>query len=233
MSDNKKEVRFACREMRATGSGKRPQIVGYAAKFNSQTELMPGMFEVIRPGAFTRTLAEKADVRCLFNHDEDIILGRTKSGTLRLTEDKTGLHFVCDVADTVAAMDVYKSVQRGDIDQCSFGFTCSDEFFTKTPTGQPLRELHECDLFDVSVVTYPAYESTSAEARSRALWPTGRPEHLRADNIARTLRNHSRAANEDAATFRAKAQRRAKNILDEIAQEDIERQKQRLNAAFL
>src|SRR5690242_7922903 len=177
MNGNPLEQRFACRELRAKGSTKTPQIYGCAAKYGSQAEIVPGMFEVIRPGAFTRTLAEKADVRRLFNHDEDLIIGRTKSGTLRLTEDKMGLYFEVDVPQS--RMDVYEAVQRGDVDQCSFGFTAADEFFSKTVTGAPLRELMDLDLFDVSVVTYPAYDSTTAEARSRALWPLGRPEHLR------------------------------------------------------
>jgi len=224
---NKREVRFTGR-MRASGNSTAPVIAGYAATYNSQTELMSGLFEVIRPGAFTRTLAEKADVRCLFNHNEDIILGRTKSKTLRLREDGTGLFFECDVPKS--RMDVYESVQRGDVSECSFGFTVADEHFTPSGKTDTLRELLDVDLFDVSVVVFPAYGSTSAEARN--LWPEGRPEHLEARNIARTVRNHSKAATEDAA-LRDSARRRAQSVLDEIAAEEIERQRKMLNAAIL
>lgn len=237
MSDNKKEVRFACREMRASGNKNKPQLFGYAAKYNSQTELMPGLFEVIRPGAFKRTVAEKADVRCLFNHDEDIILGRTKSGTLRLREDTTGLYFECDVPDTTAAQDVYKSVQRGDIDQCSFGFSLgtAGDRFTKTSNGEPLRELLDLDLFDVSVVTYPAYTSTSAEARSLAMWPNGKPERLAGYcdlEFERELRNDRKAVIAEVQS-QTECRQRVQKLLDEIAAEEIERQKKRLNAALL
>ena len=227
---NKKEVRFLGREMRAAGSKDKPKLAGYAAKFNSLSEDLGGFVEVIRPGAFTRTLSQGADVRCLFNHDENLILGRTKAGSLRLKEDNIGLHFEVDVPQS--RMDVYEAVQRGDVDQCSFGFSCVDENFTQNPAGQPatLRELLDVDLFDCSIVTYPAYANTSVSARS--LWPTGKPEYLEKRNLARTLANHTKGAREDAA-YRASAQRRAQSVLDEIAAEEIERQRKMLNAALL
>lgn len=207
-------------------------LTGYAAKFDSYSEDLGGFIEVIRPGAFTRTLAEGADVRCLFNHDENLILGRTKSKTLRLTEDATGLYFECDVPDSNTGRSVYEAVQRGDVDQCSFGFCCVDEHFAPNPSGQPavVRELLDVDIFDVSVVTYPAYGSTSVSARS--LWPKGQPEYLEVRNLARTLRNHSRASIEEAAGRTEQAENRRK--LDEItaddrrAQERIESERRRI-----
>jgi hypothetical protein len=223
---NPKEVRFLGREMRAAGTADKPKLQGYAAKFNSPSEDLGGFQEVIRPGAFTRTLAEGADVRCLFNHDESLIIGRTKAGSLRLKEDRTGLYFECDVPKS--RMDVYEAVQRGDVDQCSFGFCCVEENFMPNPAGQPatLRELLDVDIFDVSVVTFPAYANTNVSARS--LWPNGKPEHIEQRNLARTLRNHGKGIREDA-SYRAVNQGR----LDEIAAEEIACQKQRLNAALL
>lgn len=230
---NPKEVRFLGREMRASGTKSTPVITGYAAKFNSYSEDLGGFIEVIRPGAFSRTLGNNADVRCLFNHNEDIILGRTKSKTLRLSEDQTGLYFECDVPNS--RMDVYEAVKRGDVSECSFGFCCVDENFANNPTGNPatLREILDADLFDVSVVTYPAYPNTNASARSQSLWPDGKPEHIEQRNLSRTLLNHSKAANEDA-IFRAATQRRVQDLLDEIkaddrrAQERIEAERRKI-----
>jgi HK97 family phage prohead protease len=99
----------------------KPGIEGYAAKFNEEYD--NGWFiETIKPGAFTRAVKEKQDVRGLMNHDANLVLGRTKSGTLSLNQDATGLYFECDLPDTQTARDLYELVKRGDIDGCSFGF---------------------------------------------------------------------------------------------------------------
>ena len=173
MSKQQREVRFlANAEVRAKSDGNKV-ITGYAAMFNSPSQDLGGFIEVIKPGAFTKSLANGADVRCLFNHDESMVLGRTTSGTLRLTEDQVGLRFECDLPDTSYANDLRTSIQRGDINQCSFGFYCRDENWT--PTSQApgvLREVLEADVFDVSPVTFPAYEATSLSARS--LFPDGK-----------------------------------------------------------
>lgn len=159
-----KEYRIFGTELRAAAADK-PQIDGYAAVFNQETDL--GWFrEKIAPGAFKRALSENQDVRCLFNHNPDNVLGRTKSGTLTLSEDNTGLKFHCDMPDTNIGKDVHSMIQRGDVDQCSFGFVVRDEEVTYDDDGNQLRTIKDADLFDVSPVTYPAYESTSVEARS-------------------------------------------------------------------
>lgn len=147
-------------------------ITGYAAMFNSQSEDLGGFVEVIRPGAFTKTLANDADIRCLFNHDESLILGRTKSKTLTVTQDEVGLYFECQLPNTTVARDLYESISRGDVDQCSFGFYCNDDNWIPSADGfSLLREVIEADVFDVSAVTYPAYQATSVNARS--LFPDG------------------------------------------------------------
>jgi hypothetical protein len=162
---SRKEYRVFKIEYRAP-DGASPRAEGYAAVFNSETDL--GYYrEKIAPGAFTRALAEKQDVRCLFNHDPNHVLGRTKNSTLDLGQDNTGLKFSCDMADTSMGRDVHTLVKRGDVDQCSFGFVVRDEEVAYSDDGSVLRTIKDADLFDVSIVTYPAYEQTSVEARSR------------------------------------------------------------------
>src|SRR5437879_2428092 len=146
MSKGKKEFRFTSKletRAKANASGAKT-IGGYAAMFNSLSGNLGGFVEVIRPGAFKRTLAEGADIRCLFNHNEDLVLGRSTSGTLRLWEDEVGLQFECDLPNTTVANDLYESIQRKDIDQCSFGFCCDADGDNWIPTPDApgvLREL--------------------------------------------------------------------------------------------
>lgn len=148
-------------------SRENPKIEGYAAVFNSISEVMSdrmGAFrEVIKPGAFKNTLNH--DVRALYNHDPNFVLGRTKSNTLRLSEDEKGLRFSIDVPDTTWAKDLMVSIRRGDVNQCSFGFKKLDDEWTDTKEGR-LRELRDLEIFDISCVTYPAYPQTQANIRS-------------------------------------------------------------------
>jgi Escherichia/Staphylococcus phage prohead protease len=175
---SKPEFRVTIKELRATGNTEMPCIKGYAAVFNSQSVDLGGFVEVIKPGAFTRCLQNSPDVRALLNHESNAILGRTTSGTLRLRQDSVGLHCEIDLPNTSVGRDVYESVKRGDISQMSFGFYPVDEDWMPNPSGTPamLREISDADVFDVSVVTYPAYQGTSVSARS--LWPEGKPEGI-------------------------------------------------------
>ena len=144
------------------------RLSGYAAVFNSET-VIGGMFrEVVKPGAFKKTIKDKADVRALFNHDSNIVLGRTKNGTLALAEDDKGLRIDIELPDTQQAKDLYRQIERGDIDQMSFGFTVVKDSWTRASSDSelPLRELRELRLFDVSPVTFPAYATTEIQARS-------------------------------------------------------------------
>lgn len=162
-------------------SGDKPAIEGYASVFNEPFD--SGWFiETIKPTAFSRALAEQQDVRCLFNHDPNNVLGRSKSGTLRMSQDKTGLHFECDTnAQTRIASDVQSMVERGDIDGCSFGFSVRKCTWREETDGDGntvnYRDIEDVDLYDVGPVTYPAYEGTSVSARS--LWPMGVPAEVR------------------------------------------------------
>lgn len=142
-----------------------PVIRGYAAVFNQWADIIPGVYrERIAPGAFKKTLKE-ADVRALFNHNPDYVLGRNKAGTLSLSEDEHGLAVEIRPPDTQWARDLMTSMKRGDISQMSFAFSIVK--YEDNDTGKVLeRTLIEAKLYDVSVVTFPAYPQTEAWARS-------------------------------------------------------------------
>jgi HK97 family phage prohead protease len=138
------------------------RLSGYAAVFNDDSVPLP-FIERIAPGAFRKTLTETPDVRLLINH-EGLPLARTKNGTLRLQEDETGLYMDADLPDTQAARDLYTLVERGDVDQMSFAFRVIRQRWNEGRTERTLTELSLADG-DVSVVTYPAYPTTTVEAR--------------------------------------------------------------------
>jgi len=143
-----------------------PKISGYAAVFNSDSENLGGFIERIKPGAFKRAL-KKSDARALFNHDSNFVLGRQSAGTLKLKEDKNGLHMEIDPPDTQFARDLMVSIERGDIREQSFGFTVSGEEWADTDKDVAKRTITEvAELFDTSIVTYPAYPDTDVALRS-------------------------------------------------------------------
>lgn len=154
------ERRFITAELRMEGEEK-PKIQGYAARFNSLSEDLGGFREIIAPGAFSNSLSE--DVRALWNHDANHVLGRSKSGTLMMAEDEYGLRVTIDPPESAEWM--LESMKRGDVDQMSFGFYTEDDEWNMVD-GEPRRTLKRVRLFDVSVVTYPAYPETSAAVRS-------------------------------------------------------------------
>lgn len=141
-----------------------PKIYGHAAVFDQLSEDLGGFRERIAPGAFANTL-QNADIRALFNHDANFVLGRNKSGTLRLKEDITGLAIEIDPPETTFAKDLQISMRRGDISQMSFGFLTKNDSWNKVD-GEWIRTLLEVELFDVSPVTYPAYTQTDVAVRS-------------------------------------------------------------------
>lgn len=160
-------------ERRAEGDP--PRITGHAAVFDQWTTLYAGTYwtwrEVVRPGAFRSALGEKQDVRALINHDKNLILGRSTSGTLVLSEDATGLLCEIDPPDTQAARDLMTLIQRGDISGMSFAFRVRPDGDRTVCTIQGEmetedRELLDVDLVDVSIVTNPAYPQTDVAIRS-------------------------------------------------------------------
>lgn len=157
-------INFECR----AGEGETPtRISGHAAVFNEFADIF-GFRERIIPGAFTEAI-KRDDVRALFNHDANFVLGRNKSGTLRLSEDKDGLAIEVDMPDTQLVRDmVLEPIRRGDVSQMSFAFrTVIDEWrhFDDKPDE---RDIKEVKLYDISPVTYPAYEGTDVALASRS-----------------------------------------------------------------
>ncbi|MFE7378534.1 HK97 family phage prohead protease [Bacillus thuringiensis] len=136
-------------------------ITGYAAVFNSKTSIGGWFDEIIAPGAFARALSENGDIRALFNHNWDNVLGRTKSGTLRLEEDGKGLKFEVELPNTSTGRDLAESMSRGDINQCSFGFWVTEEDWDYN-VEPALRTVKEVELYEISVVSIPAYDDTEA-----------------------------------------------------------------------
>jgi len=161
------ERRIIAAEIRAeTGDDGGKVIVGHGAVFNQEAEIFEGVFEVVRPGAFTNTI-QVADVRALKNHDPNYILGRNKAGTLKLSEDEVGLAYRILIDPNVSyANDLHSSLLRGDITQSSYAFLPVIEKWTVRDDGSEFRELMEVELFDVSPVTYPAFVGADAQARS-------------------------------------------------------------------
>ena len=144
-------------------------IEGYFAVFNSEYQLWEDASEVIKHGAFTDSIS--GDVRALINHDTSLVLGRTKAGTLGLRQDERGLWGSVRInREDGDAMNLYARVQRGDVDQCSFGFAIKRETFVDLGGGKYRWEIEEVDpLYEVSVCTFPAYEATSVSARRQDL----------------------------------------------------------------
>jgi hypothetical protein len=138
------------------------RLSGYAAVFNDPSVPLP-FIETIAPGAFRKTLSETPDVRLLVNH-EGLPLARTKNGTLTLTEDDRGLYMDAVIADTQEGRDLYTLIERGDVDQMSFAFRVIRQKYNSDRTERTLTEVSLADG-DVSAVTYPAYPTTSVEAR--------------------------------------------------------------------
>lgn len=158
------EFRSFTGELRAEGDGS--TFVGYAAVFNSPSEPLP-FVERIAPGAFAKSLrARKQDIKLYVNHNSDMVLASRRSGSLRLSEDSTGLRVEADLPDTSYARDLKDLMQRGIVDKMSFGFQV-DRRGDKWNEDGTERTLTSVRLFEVSVVTgFPAYEATQAAVRS-------------------------------------------------------------------
>ena len=141
-------------------------IEGYFSVFNSTYELWPGATESVAPGAFENTLG--GDIRALIDHETRLVLGRNKSGTLVLREDSHGLWGRVKInPNDQDAVNLYERVKRGDVDQCSFGFDIVKEDTEVRDDGSVHWTIREVKLYEVSVVTFPAYTETSVSARKR------------------------------------------------------------------
>jgi HK97 family phage prohead protease len=158
--------------------GKPPVFSGYAARFNSLSENLGGFREMLAPGCFDNALTRAGlgaggGVLALFNHSNDYVLGRSTSGTLRLGSDDQGLHFEIDPPDTQLGRDLQVLVQRGDISGASFAFTVDPkgESYHKDSDGNNVRTVSQVSgLYDVSIVSVPAYSASSVSMRSFQAW---------------------------------------------------------------
>lgn len=173
------------------------KVGGYAAVFNSETDIGGYFREIIAPGAFSE--AVKQDVRALLDHDSGRVIGRTSAGTLRLTEDETGLAVEIDLPDTSDGRDAAVLIERGDLTGMSFGFIVTHDEWDETGET-PVRTIHKVDLREVSVVAFPAYDDTSIAMRSL-------------DAIRKEKREHNfNAAARRVAERKARMEQRIRNI---------------------
>ena len=163
---NEKHIRSLETNLQTRSEESEKVIEGYFVVFNSETELFPGAYEEIAPEAFDKTLSN--DIRALINHDTNLVLGRNKAGTLELKVDSRGLWGSIKINENdTDAMNLYERVKRGDVDQCSFGFNIIREDTEFRDDGTVKWIIREVDLHEVSVVTFPAYESTGVQARMK------------------------------------------------------------------
>lgn len=154
------------KNLRADEAVESPRIAADFVVFGDVYDMGWGAFEMIDPHAFDNTLS--GDIRALIDHETSMVLGRTKAGTLRLYVDEHALRGEIDInPDDRQAMDLYARVKRGDVSQCSFGFEIIREEREEIPEGV-MWTIREVKLWEVSIVTFPAYEATSAVARTSA-----------------------------------------------------------------
>lgn len=165
------ERRSVPTEFEVRSEGDAFQFYGYALKWDARSQNLGGFRERVAMGATADSIG-RDDIRALFNHDPNLVLGRNRSGTLRLSEDSEGLHYEVDMPDTSYARDLATAMERGDVSQSSFGFKVAGpdgQDFAEDEDGFPLRTLNKISLFDVSPVTYPAYTDSTSGVGSRAL----------------------------------------------------------------
>lgn len=203
MEKTKKETRMLpMTELRvAENEGGGSVIEGHAAVFDSWSETLGNIFpfrEIVRKGAFKDSIG-KDDIRALFNHDPNYVLGRNRAGTLELKEDDVGLRVRITPPDTTWAKDLQASIKRGDISQMSIGFVVEDDEWS-TQDGMDVRELKRVQLFDVSPVTFPAYTATDVGIRAMQEY----------DGYKAEMRNKEDAA--EKAAVKAKQQAKLKSL---------------------
>lgn len=162
-----KEIRMLPLQELRVSDETNSEIVGHAAVFDSWSETLGGLFpfkEIVRKGAFKDSIT-KDDIRALFNHDPNYVLGRNKANTLELEEDEIGLRVRITPPNTTWAKDLVESIRRGDISQMSIGFIVEEDTWG-TKDGLDIREIKKVQLFDVSPVTFPAYQETDVGVRA-------------------------------------------------------------------
>jgi HK97 family phage prohead protease len=177
-------------EIRETQDGM--TFEGYAAVFNSPSHPLPGhmrsasFVERIAPGAFLRSLKSRNDIKLLWSHDTAEVLGSTRAGTLRLTEDERGLKVFASLPNTSRGRDAAELIRRGDVDAMSFGFTVPKGGDDWNEDGSQ-RTLNEVMLHEVSIVSFPAYAGTAGTASVRGLAKVAARASVDVDALADAL----------------------------------------------
>lgn len=172
-------------------------LTGYAAVYNSDTRIGDYFIERIAPGAFDKSIRD-GDVRALIDHDTGRVIGRSKSGTLRLASDSRGLKVEIDVPDTADGRDLMTLVERGDVGGMSFGFRVTKQHWDESG-DMPVRTIQEVELFEVSAVAFPAYEDTTLAKRTL--------ESARTEAESARAEEEKRQHNAEAARRRIEARR--------------------------
>lgn len=158
---------FNMEETRAEQNEDKKVISGYAAVFEKLSIPMWGFKEKIQRGAFEKSLKSN-NVKALWNHNRDLVLGSKDAATLTLAEDEKGLRFEIVLPDTQAGRDAYVLVKRGDVNQMSFGFNVKGQIWDETDPKNVIRTITEADMHEISLTPFPAYKQTSAKVRSIA-----------------------------------------------------------------
>lgn len=141
------------------------KIGGYAAVFNREARISERLIEKIAPGAFRSSLTN--DIRALWSHNPDMVIGRTTNGSLKVMEDERGLAFDLALPDTTQGRDAFTLIKQGFVTGVSFGFRVKKDSWTRGENGAPhLRTLEEVELIEVSPTAFPAYTETSVSSRS-------------------------------------------------------------------
>lgn len=170
-------------EVRETSEGM--TFEGYAALFDSPSQALP-FVERIAPGAFTRSLKSRNEIKMLWNHDSGEVLGSTRAGTLQLTEDDRGLKVWAMLPNTSTGRDAAELIRRGDVDSMSFGFSVPRGGDSWSADGSE-RTLEEIRLHEVSIVAFPAYEGTAGTTSVRGLERLAERADVDADALADAL----------------------------------------------
>lgn len=172
-------------ELREEGDGR--TLVGYAALFNSRSENLGGFTEIIQPGAFSRSLKSRNDVKLLWNHDTSAVLGSTRAGTLRLTEDDKGLRVEAELPNTSHGNDARELIRRKDVSGFSFGFSMPGKGGDSWNAEGTERTLKSVRLHEVSLTPFPAYTATNGTASVRGLDKVATRADVDADALADAL----------------------------------------------
>lgn len=177
MPNSNHETRtLAAAEFRVVTSDDGSRTLSGLIPYNSLSADLGGWNEMIAPGAFSTALEPTADVVCLRDHDASILLGRTKSKTLVLSDSDEGLRFSCSLPKTTQASDLAESVDRGDLDANSFGFICVEDKWLADKSGNMLRTLVSVELLEISPCSFPAYPASQVAVRNL---PPSAPTELR------------------------------------------------------